>query len=163
MRVILGPMEGVLDHLMREILTQINDYDLCVTEFVRVVNQILPNHVFYRLCPELKQQGKTRAGVPVHMQLLGQEPEWMAENAIRAAELGALGIDLNFGCPAKTVNKSKGGAAWNTRNGFTGWSNPSGKPYRPISRCPPKSGWAGKIPMTALTLSMRLKKQGRMS
>ncbi|NCO45282.1 MAG: tRNA dihydrouridine(16) synthase DusC, partial [Vibrio sp.] len=32
MRVILGPMEGVLDHLMRELLTQMNDYDLCVTE-----------------------------------------------------------------------------------------------------------------------------------
>ena len=41
MRVVLGPMEGVLDHLMREILTDINDYDLCVTEFVRVVDQLL--------------------------------------------------------------------------------------------------------------------------
>ena len=50
MRLILGPMEGVLDHLMREILTDINDYDLCVTEFVRVVDQLLPDHVFYRLC-----------------------------------------------------------------------------------------------------------------
>lgn len=28
----------------------------------------------------------------------------------RAVELGAPGIDLNFGCPAKTVNKSRGGA-----------------------------------------------------
>ena len=34
----------------------------------------------------------------------------MAENAARAAELGAPGIDLNFGCPAKTVNRSDGGA-----------------------------------------------------
>lgn len=46
MRVILGPMEGVLDHLMRDMLTQINDYDFCVTEFVRVVNLLLPDHVF---------------------------------------------------------------------------------------------------------------------
>lgn len=111
MRVILGPMEGVLDHLMREILTDINDYDLCVTEFVRVVDQLLPDHVFYRLCPELEQGSQTKAGVPVHLQLLGQEPHWMAENAVRAAELGAKGIDINFGCPAKMVNKSKGGAA----------------------------------------------------
>ncbi|AEH32827.1 tRNA dihydrouridine(16) synthase DusC [Vibrio sp. V09_P4A23P171] len=111
MRVILGPMEGVLDHLMRELLTQMNDYDLCVTEFVRVVDQLLPDHVFYRLCPELKTGSKTQAGVPVHVQLLGQEPHWMAENAARVAELGAHGIDLNFGCPAKTVNKHKGGAA----------------------------------------------------
>lgn len=42
MQVILGPMEGVLDHLMRELLTEINDYDFCVTEFVRVVDQLLP-------------------------------------------------------------------------------------------------------------------------
>lgn len=111
MRVVLGPMEGVLDHLMREILTDINDYDLCVTEFVRVVDQLLPDHVFHRLCPELLQGSQTKSGVPVHIQLLGQDPNWMAENAIKAAELGAKGIDLNFGCPAKLVNKSKGGAA----------------------------------------------------
>ncbi|WP_282176685.1 tRNA dihydrouridine(16) synthase DusC [Vibrio nereis] len=111
MRVVLGPMEGVLDHLMREILTDINDYDLCVTEFVRVVDQLLPDHVFHRLCPELLQGSQTKSGVPVHIQLLGQDPHWMAENAIKAAELGAKGIDLNFGCPAKLVNKSKGGAA----------------------------------------------------
>ncbi|XAW88748.1 tRNA dihydrouridine(16) synthase DusC [Vibrio sp. CDRSL-10 TSBA] len=111
MRVILGPMEGVLDHLMREMLTQINDYDFCVTEFVRVVSQPLPDHVFYRLCPELKQNSQTASGVPVKVQLLGQDPHWMAENAIRAAELGACGVDLNFGCPAKMVNQSKGGAA----------------------------------------------------
>ncbi|EGQ8410061.1 tRNA dihydrouridine(16) synthase DusC [Vibrio cholerae] len=111
MRVILGPMEGVLDHLMRDMLTQINDYDFCVTEFVRVVNLLLPDHVFYRLCPELRHGSKTPSGVPVKVQLLGQDPHWMAENAIRAAELGAYGIDLNFGCPAKMVNQSKGGAA----------------------------------------------------
>ncbi|WP_194436263.1 tRNA dihydrouridine(16) synthase DusC [Vibrio fluminensis] len=111
MRVVLGPMEGVLDHLMREILTDINDYDLCVTEFVRVVDQRLPEHVFKRLCPELDQGSQTKSGVPVHVQLLGQDPHWMAENAVMAAELGARGIDLNFGCPAKLVNKSKGGAA----------------------------------------------------
>ncbi|RJX69975.1 tRNA dihydrouridine(16) synthase DusC [Vibrio sinensis] len=111
MRVVLGPMEGVLDHLMREILTDINDYDLCVTEFVRVVDQKLPEHVFKRLCPELDQGSQTKSGVPVHIQLLGQDPIWMAENAVVAAELGAKGIDLNFGCPAKLVNKSKGGAA----------------------------------------------------
>ncbi|CAH8186996.1 MULTISPECIES: tRNA dihydrouridine(16) synthase DusC [Vibrio] len=111
MRVILGPMEGVLDHLMRELLTQINDYDLCVTEFVRVIDQLLPDHVFYRLCPELENDSCTQSGVPVHVQLLGQEANWMAENAVRAASLGARGIDLNFGCPARLVNRSKGGAA----------------------------------------------------
>ncbi|KLV03917.1 tRNA-dihydrouridine synthase C [Photobacterium aquae] len=110
MRVILGPMEGVVDHLMREMLTEINDYDLCVTEFVRVVDQLLNKSVFYRLCPELYQGGKTASGTPVRIQLLGQDPHWLAENAVRAVELGSPGVDLNFGCPAKMVNKSRGGA-----------------------------------------------------
>ncbi|MDZ7871271.1 MAG: tRNA dihydrouridine(16) synthase DusC [Rheinheimera sp.] len=110
MRIILAPMEGVVDHLMRDMLTQIGGFDLCITEFVRVVDQLLPRRVFTRLCPELLNGGKTPAGTPVRVQLLGQEPQWLAENAARAVALGSPGVDLNFGCPAKTVNKSKGGA-----------------------------------------------------
>lgn len=103
-------MEGVVDHLMRDMLTKIGGFDMCVTEFVRVVDQLLPNRVFYRLCPELHHGGYTPSGTPVRVQLLGQEPNWLAENAVRAVSLGSHGIDLNFGCPAKTVNKSRGGA-----------------------------------------------------
>lgn len=110
MQIVLAPMEGVVDHLMREMLTQIGGYDLCITEFVRVVDQKLPARVFTRLCPELLQDGKTLAGTPVRVQLLGQEPNWLAENAARAVALGSPGVDLNFGCPAKAVNKSRGGA-----------------------------------------------------
>lgn len=110
MRIILAPMEGVVDHLMRDMLTRIGGFDLCITEFVRVVDQLLPRRVFTRLCPELLDGGKTPAGTPVRVQLLGQEPQWLAENAARAVALGSPGVDLNFGCPAKTVNKSKGGA-----------------------------------------------------
>ncbi|RHW77836.1 tRNA dihydrouridine(16) synthase DusC [Colwellia sp. RSH04] len=114
MRVVLAPMEGVLDHLMRDLLTQVGGYDLCVTEFVRVVDQVISDKGFYRLCPELINAGvygcTTKVGTPVRVQLLGQEPDYLAENAVKAIELGSQGIDLNFGCPAKTVNKSRGGA-----------------------------------------------------
>lgn len=110
MKIVLAPMEGVVDHLMRDMLTRVGGFDLCVTEFVRVVDQLLPSRVFHRICPELRHGGKTPSGVPVRVQLLGQEPEWLARNAIRAVELGSSGVDLNFGCPAKTVNKRKGGA-----------------------------------------------------
>ena len=110
MNIILAPMEGVVDHLMRDMLTRIGGFDLCITEFVRVVDQKLPARVFTRLCPELLNGGKTPAGTPVRVQLLGQEPHWLAENAVRAVELGSPGVDLNFGCPAKAVNKSRGGA-----------------------------------------------------
>ncbi len=47
-------MEGVLDSLVRELLTEVNDDDLCITEFVRVVDQLLPVKVFHRICPELQ-------------------------------------------------------------------------------------------------------------
>ncbi|GAA4891872.1 tRNA dihydrouridine(16) synthase DusC [Ferrimonas pelagia] len=110
MRVVLAPMEGVMDPLMRQLLTELNPYDLCVTEFVRVVDLLLPEKVFYRLCPELKNDGKTLSGTPVRVQLLGQNPPVLAANAARAIELGSPGVDMNFGCPAKTVNRSKGGA-----------------------------------------------------
>ncbi|GAB3015478.1 tRNA-dihydrouridine synthase [Bowmanella dokdonensis] len=109
-RLILAPMEGVVDHLMRDMLTRIGGFDLCVTEFVRIVDQLLPAKVYHRMCPELHQGGLTPAGTPVRVQLLGQDPDWLAENARQAVELGSHGVDLNFGCPAKTVNKSKGGA-----------------------------------------------------
>ena len=106
----LAPMEGVIDHTMRELLTSLGGVDRCVTEFVRVSERLLPPRVFYRLCPELKHGGTTVSGVPVYLQLLGGDPTLVAENAARAAELGAPGVDLNFGCPAKTVNKSDGGS-----------------------------------------------------
>ncbi len=110
MRVILAPMEGVLDSLVRELLSEVNDYDLCITEFLRVVDQLLPAKSFYRLCPELHNQSRTQSGTLVRIQLLGQYPEWLAENAARAVELGSYGVDLNCGCPSKLVNGSGGGA-----------------------------------------------------
>ncbi|MFP9227971.1 tRNA dihydrouridine(16) synthase DusC [Pectobacterium cacticida] len=110
MRVLLAPMEGVLDALVRELLTEVNDYDLCITEFLRVVDQCLPIKSFYRLCPELHHASRTPSGTPVRVQLLGQYPQWLAENAARAVELGSYGVDLNCGCPSKVVNGSGGGA-----------------------------------------------------
>lgn len=38
MRVLLVSMEGVFDFLVRELLIEVNDYDLCIIEFVRVVD-----------------------------------------------------------------------------------------------------------------------------
>ncbi len=110
MRLILAPMEGVIDHTMRDLLTGLGGLDRCVTEFVRVSDLLLPPRVFYRYCPELKRGGVTSSGVPVYLQILGSIPTAMAENAARAAALGAPGIDLNFGCPSKTVNRTEGGA-----------------------------------------------------
>lgn len=110
MRLVLAPMEGLTDPLMRRILTDIGGYDWCVSEFIRVTDKLLPQHVIHRFCPELENDWCTASGTPLHVQFLGSDPVCLAENAAQAAEMGAPAIDLNFGCPAKTVNKHRGGA-----------------------------------------------------
>jgi tRNA-dihydrouridine synthase C len=109
--LLLAPMEGLLDHPLREVLTAVGGVDRCVSEFIRVTGTLLPERVFTRIVPELLQGGRTCAGVPVRPQLLGSDPACMAENAAALAALGPDGIDLNFGCPAKTVNRHGGGSA----------------------------------------------------
>ena len=110
MRLFLAPMEGLADAVMRDVLTRLGGIDLCVAEFVRVTHHLLSERVLLRTVPELANGGCTPAGVPVRLQLLGSDPVCLAENAAQAAELGAPGIDLNFGCPAPTVNRHGGGA-----------------------------------------------------
>jgi len=109
-KVILAPMEGLADSLLRDLLTRLGGYDGAVSEFVRVTGTRLPLRTFRRVCPELLDGSRTPAGTPVFVQLLGSHPERMAESAGRLAELGPAGIDLNFGCPAPTVNRHGGGA-----------------------------------------------------
>lgn len=123
MKIVLAPMDGLTDAYAREILTGIGGYDLCTTEFLRVTDTLFPNRVFYRRFPELQQKtgtsyntfhtasSHTKSGTPVFLQLLGSDNNAMAENAAKAVQLGAIGIDLNFGCPAKTVNRRDGGAS----------------------------------------------------
>jgi len=111
MTILLAPMEGLLDFVLRDILTRVGGIDRCVSEFIRITDQLLPERVFIRIVPELLSGGCTPAGVPVRAQLLGADPVCLAENAARLAGLGPAGIDLNFGCPAKVVNRHGGGAA----------------------------------------------------
>lgn len=108
--MLMAPMEGVVDPILRELVSAQGGVDLCATEFVRITHQLLPEKVYYHYCPELLNQSRTLSGTPVMVQLLGSDTTLMAENAQRAIELGAFGIDLNFGCPAKTVNSHDGGA-----------------------------------------------------
>ena len=110
MQIALAPMEGLVDEILRDILTSVGGVDWCVTEFIRVSDRLLPASSFHKLAPELRHGATTRAGTALRVQLLGSDPVLLAENAALACSLGAPAIDLNFGCPAKTVNKSRGGA-----------------------------------------------------
>lgn len=110
LRLLLAPMEGLLDFSLRDVLTRAGGIDRCVSEFIRVTGSLLPLKVYHRIVPELLAGGLTPAGVPVRPQLLGSDPASLADNAARLATLGPPGIDLNFGCPAKVVNRHGGGA-----------------------------------------------------
>jgi tRNA-dihydrouridine synthase C len=109
--LLLAPMEGLLDFTLRDILTRTGGVDRCVSEFIRVTGTLLPDRVFTRVVPELNHGSRTPSGVPVRPQLMGSDAVCLAENAAKLAALGPAGIDLNFGCPAKIVNRHGGGAA----------------------------------------------------
>lgn len=111
MTLLLAPMEGLLDHVLRDVLTRVGGVDRCVSEFIRITDTLLPERVFLRDVPELRQGGKTRSGVPVRPQLLGSDPVCMADNAARVAGMGCDGVDLNFGCPSPVVIRHRGGSA----------------------------------------------------
>ncbi len=111
MRILLAPMEGVIDAPMRRLLTAIGGFDACVTEFLRLSEGELPERTYHKHFPELAHGSQTASGTPVILQLLGSEPELLAASAVRAVTLGATAIDLNFGCPSRFVNRKQGGAA----------------------------------------------------
>jgi tRNA-dihydrouridine synthase C len=110
MQIALAPMEGLVDEILRDVLTRVGGIDWCVTEFIRVTERVLPASTYEKLAPELFSGAQTAAGTPLRVQFLGSDPLCLADNAAFACALGAPVIDLNFGCPAKTVNKSRGGA-----------------------------------------------------
>ncbi len=110
-RILLAPMEGLADPLMRNVLTAVGGYDWGICEFIRVTENVLPNRTFLRTCPELHNGSLTDCGTPMRVQLLGSDPHFMAANARRLVKHRPAGVDINFGCPAPTVFRHRGGSA----------------------------------------------------
>jgi len=108
--LILAPMEGVTDAPMRAVLGAGGAFTFAVSEFLRVSQHVPPRSVFLRHVPELRHEARTPTGVPVQVQILGGDAGRMAEAAMVAVNAGATAIDINFGCPAPTVNRHDGGA-----------------------------------------------------
>lgn len=67
MRLLLAPMEGLLDFVLRDVLTRVGGADRCVSEFIRITGTLLPDKVYLGIMPELRNGSKTLAGVPVPM------------------------------------------------------------------------------------------------
>src|ERR1043166_3688435 len=108
--IVLAPMEGVADVAMRALLSELGGFTFCVAEFLRISQAAPGVRAFQRHVPELIQGGRTPSGLPVQVQLLGGDPGKLAQAASISIRAGARAVDLNFGCPARTVNRHDGGA-----------------------------------------------------
>lgn len=104
-------MDGITDAPMRALQGASGAFTYAVSEFLRVSIDPLPAKVFRRDVPELTTNGLTPTGMPVQVQILGGDPDRMAQSAVTACEAGAKGVDINFGCPAPVVNRHDGGAS----------------------------------------------------
>lgn len=105
--LILAPMEGVTDIVFRQVIAKAGRPDLFFTEFTNVSSYA-------------SEKGRSNAlerleiaptDTPIIAQIWGKEPEHFAETAQALESLGFSGVDINFGCPDKNVNKAGGGAA----------------------------------------------------
>jgi tRNA-dihydrouridine synthase B len=103
-RVLLAPMSGVSDRPFREIADECQA-GLVVTEMVASRELVEARADMVRRA-ERPPQGSLFA-----VQLAGREPQWMAEGARIAQDLGADVIDINMGCPARQVTGGYSGSA----------------------------------------------------
>ncbi len=100
----LAPMVGVSDTPFREICSELGA-GLTIAEML-TSNSELWNNEHNRL-----KQIRPRIQSPQVVQIAGSDPELMASAAAQNQMLGADGIDINMGCPAKKVLKKAAGSA----------------------------------------------------
>jgi tRNA-dihydrouridine synthase len=102
----LAPMDDVTDTVFRQIVADCAKPDLMFTEFVNVDGLQSPGRE--HLLHKLKLSDKEK---PVIAQLWGLKPENFYKTTKDIIEIGYSGVDLNMGCPVKTVIKNGACAA----------------------------------------------------
>ena len=105
--LILAPMEGVTDVIFRQVVAKAGRPDLFFTEFTNVSSYASEKG----RANALERLEVAASDKPIIAQIWGKEPEHFAETVSALSTLGFSGVDLNFGCPDKNVNKTGGGAA----------------------------------------------------
>ncbi|MBR3156973.1 tRNA-dihydrouridine synthase family protein [Candidatus Saccharibacteria bacterium] len=105
--LILAPMEGVTDVIFRQVVAHAGRPDLFFTEFTNVSSYASEKGRWNAL--ERLEIAPTDS--PIIAQIWGKNPTHFAECAKVLESLGFAGVDLNFGCPDKNVNRAGGGAA----------------------------------------------------
>lgn len=101
----LSPMDGVTDQPYRHIMKKYGQPDLIMTEFTSAEGI---NRNAIRLFRDFMYDESQR---PIVAQIFGKEPAAFRATALIVAYLGFDGIDLNMGCPAKTVRQHGSGAS----------------------------------------------------
>ena len=101
---VLAPMEGVTNAAVREVLASYGPVGLVCTEFVRISGGRISRSY-------LRKQVEKLAGVPLSVQVMGNDPELMAEAGAVVARGGADVVDLNLGCPTNAAVRKGVGAA----------------------------------------------------
>lgn len=103
---VLAPMDDVTDTVFRQVVANYAKPDLFFTEFVNVDGLQSPGRP--HLLPKLKVSDKEK---PVIAQLWGLKPENFYKTTKELAGMGFDGVDLNMGCPVRTVVKNGACAA----------------------------------------------------
>lgn len=102
----LAPMADVTDQAYRRMFAKYGKPDVTWTEFVSADGLCSPGRP--ALLPDLAY---TEGERPIVAQLFTSNPEKMFEAAKLARELGFDGVDINMGCPDKSIEKQGAGAA----------------------------------------------------
>ena len=105
--LILAPMEGVTDVIFRQVVAEAGRPDLFFTEFTNVSSYASEKG----RANALERLAIAPTDPPIIAQIWGKNPEHFAVVAGALEELGFAGVDINFGCPDKNVNRAGGGAA----------------------------------------------------
>jgi tRNA-dihydrouridine synthase len=103
---ILAPMDDVTDTVFRQVIADIAKPDLFFTEFVNVDGLQSPGRP--KLMHKLRLNDKN---VPVIAQLWGLNPDNYYKTTKDVIKMGYAGVDINMGCPVKTVVKNGACAA----------------------------------------------------
>jgi tRNA-dihydrouridine synthase len=98
---VLAPMDDVTDTVFRRIVAECARPDLFFTEFVNVDGLQSPGRP--RLVKRIQFTGQEQ---PIIAQIWGKDPDNFRKTAAELVEMGFAGIDLNMGCPDKTVVKN---------------------------------------------------------
>lgn len=103
---VLAPMDDVTDTVFRQIVAQCAKPDLYLTEFVNVDGLQSPGR--QKLLSKLWFSPEEQ---PLIAQVWGLKPDNYHQTARELKAMGFAGVDINMGCPVKTVVKNGACAA----------------------------------------------------